>query len=94
MIIHFFQALASISATPGHTKEFNFYTINKDRTDVPVFAFVDVPGLGYAETVDENRQVSWKSLLQRYMAKRSSLRLVCHLIDGRHTVTAADKEVC
>jgi len=87
------KALASTSATPGHTKHFHFFVANRDRTDVPPFCFVDVPGLGYAETVDENKQVSWKSLLQRYLSKRESLKLVCHLIDARHKVTQNDKEM-
>ena len=40
------KALASTSATPGHTKHFHFFNVNKDRKDVPPFCFVDVPGLG------------------------------------------------
>ncbi len=52
-----------------------------------------VAGLGYAETVDADKQVSWRSLLQRYLGRRESLRLVCHLVDARHQVTATDREV-
>jgi GTP-binding protein len=87
------KALASTSAVPGHTQHFHFFNINSQRTDLPKFTFVDVPGLGYAETVDGNQQVSWKSLIQRYLSKRSSLKVVCHLIDSRHKVTPTDEEM-
>lgn len=87
------QALASTSATPGHTKKFHFFPVNEGRSDLPPFQLVDVPGIGYAETVDEGKQTSWKSLLMRYMSRREPLKLVCHLIDARHKVTNADREV-
>ena len=41
-----YKALASTSATPGHTKHFHFFVANRDRSDVPPFCFVDVPGIG------------------------------------------------
>lgn len=44
--VYYTKALASTSATPGHTKHFHFFNVNKDRKDVPPFCFVDVPGLG------------------------------------------------
>lgn len=87
------KTLASTSAVPGHTQHFHFFNINSERTDLPKFTFVDVPGLGYAETVDGNQQVSWRSLIQRYLSKRSTLKVVCHLIDSRHKVTATDQEM-
>ena len=53
------KALASTSATPGHTKQFHFFHINKDYENVPSFYFVDVPGLGYAEAEDGQKD-SWR----------------------------------
>ena len=50
-------------------------------------------GIGYAETVDDDKKQSWNSLLQRYLARREPLRLVCHLVDSRHKVTPADRQV-
>lgn len=93
MLILFVQALASTSATPGHTQHFHFFSVNKDSKKLPEFTFVDVPGLGYAETVDEDQQQSWRSLLERYLSRRESLTLVCHLIDSRNKMTATDDEV-
>jgi GTP-binding protein len=83
------KALASVSATPGHTTQFHFYSVNKGRKDLPSFCFVDVPGLGYAEAED-NTVTSWKSLLERYMTVRDSLGVVLHLVDSRHQLTETD----
>ena len=54
---------------------------------------VDAPGLGFAETVDKNRQQSWRSLIMRYLAKRDQCRLVLHLVDSRHELSQTDYEV-
>ncbi|KAJ1443926.1 P-loop containing nucleoside triphosphate hydrolase protein, partial [Ochromonadaceae sp. CCMP2298] len=89
------KALASTSATPGHTKQFHLFAVNEKQGGLgpPSFRLVDVPGIGYAEAA-EQKQDSWRGLLQRYLARREPLKLVCHLVDARHKVTAADKEVC
>lgn len=84
------KALASVSATPGHTTQFHFYGVNINRKDLPSFRFVDVPGLGYAEA-EENTLVSWKSLLERYITIRDSLQVVLHLVDSRHELTDTDR---
>ena len=62
---------------------------------LPTFCFVDVPGLGYADTatVSSGQQASWRSLLQRYMTVRAPLKVVFHLVDARHDITSVDKEV-
>jgi GTP-binding protein EngB required for normal cell division len=52
------KALASTSATPGHTKQFHFFGVNVDRPEVSSFYLVDVPGLGYAEV--EEVSTYWK----------------------------------
>jgi GTP-binding protein EngB required for normal cell division len=176
------QALASTSATPGHTQHFHFFTVNEPRPaspdsdsnrltnkllsrftrgpkgntitrgsdagtrnsngvgrgteDIvqpvaqrpPALRFVDVPGMGYAASpapesgtssphmtkgaqhtaggtggIDENsdeatttskdRSRTWRGLLDRYLRVRDSLRVVFHLVDARHGITAVDREV-
>mmetsp|Transcript_25889 Transcript_25889/g.24716 ORF Transcript_25889/g.24716 Transcript_25889/m.24716 type:complete len:654 (+) Transcript_25889:102-2063(+) len=84
------KALASISPTPGHTTQFHFFAVNKERVDLPSFYLVDVPGLGYAEATD-GTQDSWRSLLERYLTIRDSLGAVFHLIDSRHQITPTDE---
>ncbi len=85
------KALAPTSAKPGETTCFNFYLVNEKREDVPPFYLVDVPGLGYAEVTNEGDVDSWRGLLERYLSVRDNLRIVCHLIDGRHQVTPTDQ---
>ena len=86
------KALASTSATPGHTTQFHFFAVNAGREDLPSFRLVDVPGLGYAEA-DEGQQDSWRSLLERYLTVRDSLHMVFHLVDSRHKLTAVDQQM-
>jgi GTP-binding protein EngB required for normal cell division len=63
------KALASTSATPGHTKQFHLFAVNEKQSrdgyggmgvyemeQPPSFRLVDVPGIGYAEAA-EGRQV-------------------------------------
>jgi GTP-binding protein len=84
------KALASTSATPGHTKHFHFFAVNRGRADLNAFMLVDVPGLGYAEA-DEGTQDSWRGLLERYLSVRESLCTVFHLVDSRHRLTPTDR---
>lgn len=86
------KALASTSATPGHTTQFHFFAVNQGRKDLPKFRVVDVPGLGYAEAT-EGTQDSWRSLLERFMTVRDSLNMVFHLVDSRHKITAVDQQM-
>ena len=88
----YLQALASTSATPGHTSRFHFFSVNAARGDLPAFRLVDVPGLGFAQAA-AGAQDSWRALLERYAGVRSSLSAVFHLVDSRHQVTPTDKQV-
>jgi len=93
------KAMASTSATPGRTRHFTYYNVNRDREDLPEqtassnFYLVDVPGLGFAETVDEGKMDSWRSLVMRYLQVRQSLRSVLHLVDSRHGMQKADHDL-
>jgi len=65
------KALASTSATPGHTKQFHLFAVNEkqgglgvcEQEQPPSFRLVDVPGIGYAEAA-EQKQV-WQGQRQR-----------------------------
>lgn len=107
--------LASVSATPGHTQAFHFFSLQRraslskcllpasttqpgvELVNIPgskqAFRIVDIPGLGYAETVDEDRQQSWRSLIMRYLAVRESCHMVLHLVDSRHSLSEVDKDI-
>ena len=80
------KSLARTSGQPGKTREFNFYLVNDQ------FYLVDLPGFGYAR-VSKSERKRWQQAIGGYMTSRESLRLVLHLVDGRHDPTALDREV-
>ncbi|CAM9650967.1 unnamed protein product [Discosporangium mesarthrocarpum] len=48
-----------------------------------------MPGLGYAK-VPEKQRKEWLSVFQQYITKRAALRVLFHLIDGRHGPVGQD----
>eukprot|EP01039_Chlorochromonas_danica_P001302 gene1302-1421_t len=84
------KSLASVSAKPGHTQSLQLYEL---RCRTGRLILVDSPGMGYAESVPDERRRSWKVLLQRYLAVRDNCKLVLHLMDYRTGLTAIDEEI-
>lgn len=78
--------LARTSGTPGKTQQFNYYLVRD------AFYFVDLPGYGYAKIARTERE-RWMRMIGRYLTEREPLRIVFHLIDGRHAPTAFDREI-
>lgn len=80
------KGLARTSATPGKTREINFFIINSK------FYFVDLPGYGYAK-VSKSLKEEWAGLLESYLRLRQELKLVVLLVDSRHPTTELDLEM-
>lgn len=80
------KKLAHSSATPGKTRQLNFFRINQK------FWFVDLPGYGYAK-VSKAEQESWKALLEAYFRHRPQLKLCVLLVDARHPEMPSDKQM-
>lgn len=80
------KKLAYTSATPGKTREINYFRINQK------FYFVDLPGYGYAK-VSKAEQDRWKVLLEAYLQNRPQLKLCLLLIDARHPDLENDKQM-
>ena len=76
--------LARTSRTPGRTRLVNWFAIEER------FHLVDLPGYGYAEVSQATRE-SWRPLIERYLAERTSLAGVLLLIDIRRG--AQDEEL-
>jgi GTP-binding protein len=68
--------LARISRTPGRTRGIAYFEVEGK------FAFVDLPGYGYAKVSREERD-AWKTLVERYLSSCSRLRKVYLLVDAR-----------
>lgn len=76
--------LARVGATPGKTREINFYNI-EDKLN-----FVDLPGYGYAK-VSKEKKNTWGDIIETYLSSRQQLKLVILLLDIRHAPSADDK---
>lgn len=101
------KSLAFTSKRPGKTQQFNFFAVNDKpgrekeirfgdtlpgQKDLDSFYLVDVPGFGYAKVPEKQRQL-WASFLRDYVARRSTLRCVFHLIDSRLGPTEEDASI-
>jgi GTP-binding protein len=80
------KGLAKISATPGKTRQINFFRIN-DR-----FQFADLPGYGYAKVARTERE-EWARLIETYLTQREQLRMVVSLSDIRHEPPELDRDM-
>ncbi|TVR16676.1 MAG: YihA family ribosome biogenesis GTP-binding protein [Balneolaceae bacterium] len=79
------KRLARTSNTPGKTQQMNFYQIDD------AFFIVDLPGFGFAKVPKKERD-RWGRDIHEYLSKRSTLKLIMHLVDSRHNPTALDEE--
>lgn len=79
------KKLAHTSNTPGKTRLLNYYLIDNR------WYLVDLPGYGYAK-VSKKETRRWGHELQRYLLERSTLKLVCIIMDARHDPSALDRE--
>jgi GTP-binding protein len=80
------KALARVSATPGKTREINFFRVNDD------FILVDLPGYGYAR-ISKEAKAAWKPLIESYLSRSPKLRGIVHLLDARHDPTRDDLQM-
>lgn len=78
LLNHLFESksLVKTSSVPGKTQALNFFTLNDQ------LAFVDLPGYGYAKVPMDLRK-QWGTIIQRYLEKRESLKLILFLFDIR-----------
>jgi len=78
--------LVRTSAKPGKTQTLNFYKINE------VFYFVDVPGYGYAQVPQKERD-KWGEMMEEYFTTRETLKVVVLITDIRHQPTKDDLQM-
>lgn len=77
------KSLARTSQTPGKTQTINFYNVNDSMY------FVDLPGYGYAQ-VSKEIKAKWGQMIERYLNRSDSLKLIFLLIDIRHEPSEND----
>lgn len=76
--------LARVGATPGKTREINFFNVDN------LMYLVDLPGYGYA-SVSKEKKTSWDTVVDTYLYSRHQLKLVIMLVDIRHAPSNDDK---
>lgn len=77
------KKLARASSKPGKTRTLNFYRINQR------FFFVDLPGYGYAQVSQEEKQ-KWAQFIETYLSQREHLIGVIQVVDLRHPPSKDD----
>ena len=77
--------LVKVSATPGKTREINFFEINN------AFYIVDLPGVGYAKE-SFSKQEQMENSIRQYIEGAEDLKGVIYLVDIRHAGTPIDIE--
>lgn len=75
--------LARVSASPGKTRQVNFFEINE------AFYLVDLPGYGFAK-VSQQEQTRWAGMIEGYLSRSKSLRHLLFLMDIRHDPSQGD----
>ncbi|MBI3298266.1 MAG: YihA family ribosome biogenesis GTP-binding protein [Elusimicrobia bacterium] len=78
--------LARVSSTPGRTRLINVFLVGKDRW------LVDLPGYGFAAGPKAER-AGWGPMIEAYLSKRPSLRMVFLLVDAKVGPTKLDLEM-
>lgn len=81
------KSLAKSSATPGKTKEINFFNINDE------FLFVDLPGYGYARVSKEARKKLQKLIMWFALDTHVNDRINVFIVDAKVGITDLDKEI-
>src|SRR5215471_136218 len=84
------RGLARTSSTPGRTRGLVFFHV--DLVDAPPLRFVDLPGYGYAQASKKER-AAWRPMVESYIERRGTLRLVVVLVDARRGIQTADEEL-
>jgi GTP-binding protein len=79
------RGLARTSATPGRTRQLNFFAVND-------FVLVDLPGYGFAVGSETERR-AWGPLVETYLEDRPTLRGVALVVDVRRGLEAEEDEV-
>ncbi len=79
------KSLARVGATPGKTRQINFYNVNDS------FFLVDLPGYGFAN-VSKEMKASWENIIDTYLYSRKEnyLKCIALLVDIRHAPSKDD----
>ncbi|HLY38481.1 MAG TPA: ribosome biogenesis GTP-binding protein YihA/YsxC [Candidatus Binatia bacterium] len=80
------RGLARTSATPGRTRQLNFFLVND------AFVLVDLPGYGFA-VGPQTERLAWEPLVETYLVGRPTLRGVLLVVDARRGLEREEEEL-
>lgn len=80
------RKLARTSKTPGRTQQINFFSLGEQAR------LVDLPGYGFAQVPLAVKE-KWQKTIHKYLAERSNLVVLVHLMDIRHPLTDLDQQI-
>ncbi len=80
------RGLARTSATPGRTRQLNFFLVND------AFVLVDLPGYGFAVGPEAERR-AWGPLVETYLGGRPTVRGVLLVVDVRRGLETDEEEL-
>ena len=80
------RGLARASATPGRTRQLNFFLVNER------FVLVDLPGYGFAVGPERERR-GWKPLVETYLRERATLGGVLIVVDARRGLEGEEEDL-
>lgn len=80
------KGLARTSATPGRTRQINFFLVNER------IVVADLPGYGFA-VGSEAERAAWGPLVEGYLRRRESLRGVAVLADVRRGLQDEERQL-
>jgi GTP-binding protein len=88
------HGLARVSKTPGRTRGLVLFDLevrwpNERRQGLRL---VDLPGYGYAKVSRDERR-AWQALVEGYVGRRDTLKLVLLLVDARRELGAEETQL-
>jgi GTP-binding protein len=84
------KKLVRTSNTPGCTRQINFFTAQ--ARDGMRFRLIDLPGYGYARR-SKTERADWGRLIEYFLQKRASLRVMVLLVDARRGLEQDDVQL-
>ncbi len=84
--------VARVSASPGKTRELNFFNWSPTKMEKDSRIVVDLPGYGYAKVSKALREQWGKSITEWLLTERRLAVVVC-LVDARHGFLAHDLDL-
>jgi GTP-binding protein len=84
------KGLVRTSNTPGCTRQINFFDV-RARDDARL-VMVDLPGYGFAKRSKTERG-QWADLIEHYLAKRPTLRVLVLLADARRGLEEEERDL-